>query len=248
MPRVKQTVRLALPPTHAEVQQALQVAAADFQHAFAPASPALTKERCQFLCAWMRGAYQCQDVFGAPVPYDELGLTDYRKLVPHPMDISLVERILADNPFDFPRFLDCMRLVFANAVRFNPPEDPYHHLARRLAAAFDERVIRMQTAERPDENDDKVEICTILHPLLNHLVQRTDAVAFVDPVDIGAYPNYPTVVVRPMCLRDIMSGLEKCSYVHRADVSLDGTPYNPRRAHLPLIFFSYPFGLPRLRS
>lgn len=229
MPRTKQTVRPSLPPTHAEVQQALQVAAADFQHALAPATPALTKERCKFLCAWMRGAYQCQDVFGAPVPYLELGLTDYRKLVPHPMDISLVEHLLVE-PFDFPRFLDCMRLVFANAVRFNPPNDPYHQLARRLAAAFDGRVIQMQHAERPDENDDEVEICTILHPLLNHLMQRTDAFAFVDAVDIGVYLDYPSVVTRPMCLRDIITGIEKYSYVHRVDVELDGTPIFPARS------------------
>lgn len=217
MPRTKQTVRVAAPPTRQEVARALVVAAVDFTHTRAQPLPALSPNRCRFLCDWLLTATGA-DVFATPVQWEQAGLHDYPSFVPYPMDIGTSRSFIVDAGFDFGAFLDRSRLVWANACRYNAQGHPVHDLARRLARVFDEKVIEMQKSA---VDDDSFRLTGVYGPLLCALVDRHEAALFVPPVCLTAEPDYGHHVSVPCCLSGIQQLLNDAAYCHRDDVEAD---------------------------
>ena len=216
MPRTKTTVRHA-PPSRDDVARALVVASVEFTHPLAPVTPVLSPARCRFLCDWILRASGA-DSFARPVPWEALGLHDYPQFVQYPMDLGQCRRYTNDDAFDFAGFLDCVRLVWSNACRYNPPGQAVHEAARRLAALFDAKVIEMQ---RNAADDDSPTLQRVYAPLVLALRDRPTAEPFVRPVDVAQEPAYPHYVSVPTALDDILRGLDASSYVNRHDVASD---------------------------
>lgn len=213
----KQTDRRAF-PTQEEVAQGLVVAAVQFTHTFAPLSPALSANRCCFLCEWIALA-DGANVFAAPVDWQALGLHDYPTFVPHPMDFATIRASIVDGvDFDFGAFLDRVRLVWANACRYNPPGHDVHELARRLARLFDAKVIELQ---QRTVDDDPIRLNHVYGSLVCALAERDGAAVFVSPIDINAEPLYGHHIEAPICLSQVEEILAECRYYHRDDIEAD---------------------------
>ena len=201
-------------PTHASI-----VASVGFAHTPASDYPALSRQRCRFLCDWILTAFDAH-VFAAPVRWHEAGLFDYPTYVPVPMDIGTSRELITDDePFDFGAFLVRTRLVWANACRYNSPDHPFHVLARRLARLFDEKVVAMQQADGGD--DDRARLTLVYTPLIEALLQHRDATPFVAHVNLTDEPHYAHFVAMPLCLSDVQKRLHDGLYHHRDDVESD---------------------------
>jgi hypothetical protein len=217
MARTQQTTRQA-PPTRDEVAQGLVVTAVHFTHTLAAPSPGLSANRCRFLCEWIAMAHGA-NVFAAPVDWQALGLHDYPSFVPYPMDFATICASIVDGAdFDFGAFLDKVRLVWANACRYNPPGHDVHELARRLARIFDAKVIELQ--QRADD-DDPIRLNHVYGSLVCALEGRDGATVFVSPVDPNAEQLYAHHIEAPICLSQVKDMLAECRYYHRSDIEAD---------------------------
>ena len=185
---------------------------------YAPSSPPLTRRRCVSMLRWL-GRSPHASLFSAPVDWRALGLHDYPQIVTHPLDLSTVaawvDRV---QTFDFDRFLHAVRLVWSNALRYNPVDNPVHGSAREMARLFEQRVHEAQTHPVDDDSD---RLRLVLPPLVNALSQYDEATVFVRPVDPMEAPGYQSVVAYPICLDDVYDGLFDDVYVQRNDVLAD---------------------------
>lgn len=223
-------------PTASEVSAALVVASVTMNHTLAPSLPALSAARTRGLVEWIGRAYG-GDVFMRPVDWEGLGLMDYPEKVPHPMDLTAICRYCDSDAFEFAGAQDMLRLVWANACRYNPEGSPVNTLARRLGALAEEAVIDAQ--EHPDD-DDPGRVSLVYLPVVSTLSQSAVFEPFVSPIDPLMAPGYEEVVIRPISLDEIVDGLEREAYHSRYDVERDGaakivssSPSSPRLRSLP---------------
>lgn len=123
----------------------------------------LTKTQHHFIYNSIKNIKKQKDAgpFLAPVDPIALNIPHYPSIIPHPMDLSTIERKVASsnpsrpdhNPSN-PRytsvdqFIDDVRLVFRNCLTFNGPEHQISHMARRLQEVFDRS---MKHAPGPDD-------------------------------------------------------------------------------------------------
>lgn len=228
MPRTKQTFRQKT-PSRDEVAQALVVASVKMHHDIAPSTPDLSAERCASLVDWIGKAHG-GELFLRPVDWQGLGLHDYLSIIQHPIDLSVVSRYCRSDAFEFAGFQDMIRLVWANACRYNPSGTFVHNLARRLAALTEDVIIDAQ--EHPVD-DEKTRVSNVYFPVVSTLLQCHVFAPFVAAVEPDLAPGYSDIVRRPMCLDEIASKLEKCEYCSRYDVERDGV-----RRPLPLLSLS----------
>lgn len=78
-------------------------------------------------------------IFNQPVDPVALGLPDYNRIVTRPMDLGTVKRRLHAVAYQSrQQVADDIRLVFTNAIRYNPPHNTVHHSAKELLAKFEE--------------------------------------------------------------------------------------------------------------
>ncbi|KAM3302278.1 transcription factor GTE4 [Capsicum chacoense] len=79
-------------------------------------------------------------VFNEPVNAEALGLHDYHDIIKHPMDLGTIKTRLSENWYKFPReFAEDVRLVFRNAMTYNPKGQDVHVMAEHLSGIFEER-------------------------------------------------------------------------------------------------------------
>ncbi|PKA45749.1 Transcription factor GTE4 [Apostasia shenzhenica] len=79
-------------------------------------------------------------VFNTPVNADALGLSDYHRIIKHPMDLGTVKFRLSTNWYKTPReFAEDVRLAFRNAMTYNPKGQDVHIMAEQLSMIFEER-------------------------------------------------------------------------------------------------------------
>ncbi|XP_060190083.1 transcription factor GTE4-like [Lycium barbarum] len=79
-------------------------------------------------------------VFNEPVNAKALGLHDYHVIVTHPMDLGTIKTRLSQNWYKSPReFAEDVRLVFYNAMTYNPKGQDVHVMAEHLSEIFEER-------------------------------------------------------------------------------------------------------------
>ncbi|KAL8248260.1 hypothetical protein R6Q59_005128 [Mikania micrantha] len=76
-------------------------------------------------------------VFNQPVDPVELGIPDYFTFISHPMDLGTISEKLEDGIYSFAEaFAADIRLTFSNAMRYNPPENCVHLMAKELNDLF----------------------------------------------------------------------------------------------------------------
>ncbi|XP_062226801.1 transcription factor GTE2-like [Phragmites australis] len=76
--------------------------------------------------------------FNAPVEVDRLGLHDYHTVIKSPMDLGTVKENLAAGRYpSLDAFAADVRLIFSNALRYNPAGHEVHTFAGALLAYFE---------------------------------------------------------------------------------------------------------------
>ncbi|PIL29378.1 hypothetical protein GSI_09430 [Ganoderma sinense ZZ0214-1] len=96
-----------------------------------------------------------------PVDPLELGIPHYPQVIERPMDFSTIERKLAasypskpdPNPtyaryYRVDQFVQDVRLVFANSVKFNGPEHPVTRMGKQVERIFDKQIKQMRPRKR----------------------------------------------------------------------------------------------------
>jgi len=94
-------------------------------------------------------------LFNHPVDAVALGLVDYHLFVTKPMDLGTVKMRLHGMAYQSRKqAADDIRLVFTNAMRYNPPHDFVHKCAKELLAVFEEymRDLGPCVADEPKED------------------------------------------------------------------------------------------------
>lgn len=82
--------------------------------------------------------YNRRGMFNHPVDPVALGLPDYHLVVTHPMDLgSIKSRLHALAYLSRRQAVEDIRLVFSNAMRYNPPHNTVHICAKELLAYFE---------------------------------------------------------------------------------------------------------------
>ncbi|KAL3849250.1 hypothetical protein ACJIZ3_011132 [Penstemon smallii] len=89
-------------------------------------------------------------VFNEPVDAKALGLVDYHDVIKHPMDLGTIKTRLSQNMYNSPReFAEDVRLVFRNAMTYNPKGQDVHVMAEQLSQIFEERWAIIETEYNP---------------------------------------------------------------------------------------------------
>ncbi|KAL3925654.1 MAG: hypothetical protein SGILL_000257 [Bacillariaceae sp.] len=77
-------------------------------------------------------------IFNQPVDAEALGLKDYYEIVKHPMDLGTIKRRLYAVAYQSKtEATKDIRLVFSNAMQYNPPSNLVHISAKHLLSYFD---------------------------------------------------------------------------------------------------------------
>lgn len=78
--------------------------------------------------------------FLVPVDPIQYNIPDYFTIITKPMDLGTVKAKLDGNMyFDVDEFAADVRLTFANAMKYNPPNNDFHLMAKRLDNIFNQR-------------------------------------------------------------------------------------------------------------
>ncbi|XP_051114634.1 transcription factor GTE4-like isoform X2 [Andrographis paniculata] len=89
-------------------------------------------------------------VFNEPVDAKALGLIDYHDIIKHPMDLGTIKTRLAQNWYKSPgEFAEDVRLVFRNAMTYNPKGQDVHVMAEQLLQTFEERWAIIEAEYNP---------------------------------------------------------------------------------------------------
>lgn len=89
-------------------------------------------------------------VFNEPVNAKALGLVDYHDIIKHPMDLGTIKTKMSQNQYQSPReFSDDVRLVFHNAMTYNPKGQDVHFMAEQLLQIFEERWAVIEAEYNP---------------------------------------------------------------------------------------------------
>lgn len=77
-------------------------------------------------------------VFNQPVDPVELRIPDYFLIISHPMDFGTIRKKLEDDTYSSSEaFAADIRLTFSNAMRYNPPDNCVHLMAKEMKDLFD---------------------------------------------------------------------------------------------------------------
>ena len=102
-------------------------------------------------------------VFNDEVDPVALNIPDYHKIIRHPMDLGTVKQKLLASLYKHDReFANDVRLVFANAIRYNPPAHFLHGVAKQMASEFEmefAKVVDRRQLKRQQERAHECSLC-----------------------------------------------------------------------------------------
>lgn len=85
-----------------------------------------------------------------PVDIIALNIPFYYNYVPHPMDLSTIEKKLSVNAYDTPeKIIEDFNLMVNNSIRFNGPNTVISQMARNIQAAFEKHMLNMPAKDAP---------------------------------------------------------------------------------------------------
>lgn len=86
--------------------------------------------------------------FAKPVDHVALNIPDYPKIIKNPMDLSTIEKRLKSGAYTNPgQFSDDMRLIWNNAMTYNPKHTSFYHMTTVIKDYF-EKLFR-EVEENP---------------------------------------------------------------------------------------------------
>ncbi|CAB4256171.1 similar to Saccharomyces cerevisiae YDL070W BDF2 Protein involved in transcription initiation at TATA-containing promoters [Maudiozyma barnettii] len=85
-----------------------------------------------------------------PVDIVALNIPFYYNYVPHPMDLSTIEKKLNVDAYDSPeKIIEDFNLMITNSIRFNGPTAMISQMARNIQAAFEKHMLNMPAKDAP---------------------------------------------------------------------------------------------------
>ncbi|KAL2980028.1 hypothetical protein AAZX31_13G204700 [Glycine max] len=101
-------------------------------------------------------------VFLKPVDPVALSIPDYFTIISHPMDLGTIKSKLERNIYSgTEEFADDVRLTFSNAMKYNPPGNDVHMMAKELSKIFDRKWKDFGRKWKFEDEHDKSETETI---------------------------------------------------------------------------------------
>lgn len=89
-------------------------------------------------------------VFNEPVDAKKLNIPDYHIIIKHPMDFGTIKTRLGQNWYKSAReFAEDVRLVFRNAMIYNPKGQDVHTMAEELSKIFEDRWMGIEKEHFP---------------------------------------------------------------------------------------------------
>ena len=156
--------------------------------------------------------------FLEPVDPVAHNLPNYFDVVKKPMDMLTISRKLEKNAYNTAYgFADDVRLIFSNAMLFNPAGTQVYLDAEALSADFEEiwtkRIIPGWSASEEYMDKEK--------QILEDIMCHKDAALFIHPVDDNIYPDYRMKVKTPIALGTIYNRLDEQKYRSFLDIDTD---------------------------
>jgi hypothetical protein len=149
--------------------------------------------------------------FRHPVDPVALNIPTYFDIVKTPMSLIQVKNNIIDEKYETEdEFVRDMRLVFTNAIIFNPEHSQVRIEAQTLLQKFEKDFlgIKPEVVKVPE-----MTFQDIAKKVLEKLLLCPHAALFSDPVDRNLYPHYFDMVPNPMDLRTIGSKISQYSYL-----------------------------------
>lgn len=85
-------------------------------------------------------SHQAGWVFNSPVDPVSLNIPDYFSIITSPMDLGTAKSKLDKHAYSrADEFAADVRLTFSNAMRYNPPDNVVHKMAKKLSQVFETR-------------------------------------------------------------------------------------------------------------
>ncbi|CAN7043627.1 unnamed protein product [Brassica rapa subsp. trilocularis] len=112
--------------------------------------------QCLNLLKSLRG-HEFGWLFGEPVDPVKLNIPDYFSVISKPMDLATISSKLLKNVYSSAdEFAADVRLTFDNALRYNPPENFVHDVAKELQEIFEARWESLRKKKVSDLHGEKV--------------------------------------------------------------------------------------------
>ena len=180
-------------------------------------TPSLTNKRCTYIC---KSLLRCFDshIFSHPVDHESLMLHDYTNIIKEPMDLNTLHDYTRNEKFEFDEFLRKLRLIWSNAMTYNPSPHILSKIAERFHHVSEELI---QKEQKYSQDDDELKISNVFGSLISYLSQEDVAEFFVDDIDIKEHTYYPSVIAHPMSISLIADKIQKCEYCERHQILHD---------------------------
>lgn len=92
-------------------------------------------------------------VFNQPVDPVKLNIPDYFSIISHPMDLGTIKSKLETKSYsDTEEFAADVSLTFSNAMRYNPPHNDVHSMAKELFSIFCSRWKSLEAKWKEDDS------------------------------------------------------------------------------------------------
>eukprot|EP00924_Labyrinthula_sp_SR-Ha-C_P003237 augustus_masked-scaffold_15-processed-gene-3.40-mRNA-1 protein AED:0.01 eAED:0.02 QI:0/-1/0/1/-1/1/1/0/1759 len=104
-------------------------------------------------------------IFAKPVDPEQLDIPDYFDVIKRPMDMGTIKKRLDGNQYrDLRSFAKDVRLVYNNAMIYNPESSDVHGIARKYGYLFEKEYYTMQNELREEEarnrrNENACKLC-----------------------------------------------------------------------------------------
>jgi len=164
--------------------------------------------------------------FAAPVDYLALNIPDYPHIIKKPMDLGTIQKKMSSNEYTtVDEWTADVRLVFANATTFNPPDHIVHQMAKTLSGVFDKKLAalleKLETRSFVDDGRGATmgaagmgEWPRKAKQILKSTMEHAQAFPFNEAVDWKKLniPDYPKIIKKPMDLGKIEKRLAQGHY------------------------------------
>ncbi|WOL10419.1 transcription factor GTE9-like [Canna indica] len=119
-------------------------------------------------------------VFNQPVDPVKLQIPDYFSIISHPMDLGTVKHKLASKQYSSTgQFAADVRLTFSNAMRYNPPGNEVHVMAKELNNIFNSKWKLLEAKCKKDSTDSSLQSVTSTEKKKQVLQEKPNSNAFL---------------------------------------------------------------------
>jgi len=116
-------------------------------------------EECQQILVFLL-KHKLSFPFNQPVNPQELGIPDYFDVIKEPMDLGTVSEKLSYGEYEsIDDFVADVRLIWSNALLYNPPGNEVHEMAQSLSNLFEKKISILY--EKDNNKTKKIKINTI---------------------------------------------------------------------------------------